>query len=450
MTNPMTKSIDSVRKRKPFSRIIIGLYFSLIFGFSSSAQPYTSYFTGDTNDVNPTPQFGICLMGGATEDDSAMTWFLQRANGGDVVVIRVTGSDGYNNYMFSQLGVTVNSVETLVIPSIAAANDPYVRKQIRNAEAIWIAGGNQANYVNYWKNTSVDSALDDLVTVKQGVLGGTSAGMAIQGQAYYSALNNSVTSAATLANPYNSDVTIGYNDFIANPVLKGIITDTHFDNPDRKGRLTGFLARCITDYSKHFIGIACDEYTAVCIGSDQLARVFGGHPTYDDNAYFVVPDSCLNGGNNIPETCQNGQPLTWNRGNVAVKTYQIKGTPQGTNYFDLSTRKNGSGGQWKNWFVVNGVFNEGTLSTPPCAPNGLTESEDGMDIQIFPNPFQDEIQIKNIAISSPIAVQVVNFWGMPVFKTSLTEKQTSISTVSWPPGIYMVRCGQVSRKIIKH
>ncbi len=49
------------------------------------AQSFTFYFTGDTSDVHPVPQGGVCLMGGATEDDKAMRWFLQRASGGDVV-----------------------------------------------------------------------------------------------------------------------------------------------------------------------------------------------------------------------------------------------------------------------------------------------------------------------------------------------------------------------------
>ena len=34
-------------------------------------------------------------MGGASEDDEAMKWFLKRANGDDVLVLRASGSDGY-------------------------------------------------------------------------------------------------------------------------------------------------------------------------------------------------------------------------------------------------------------------------------------------------------------------------------------------------------------------
>ena len=74
---------------------------------------YTSWITGDEGNSMAQPSPGVVLMGGASEHDEAMKWFLEQANGGDVVVIRASGSDGYNDYMFSDLGVTVNSVETI-------------------------------------------------------------------------------------------------------------------------------------------------------------------------------------------------------------------------------------------------------------------------------------------------------------------------------------------------
>ena len=88
------------------------------------SQGYTSYFTGNTTNITTNPEFGVCLMGGATEHDNAMRWLLQKANGGDVVVLRSTGSNGYNDYLYATLGVTVNSVETLVITSAAGAINP--------------------------------------------------------------------------------------------------------------------------------------------------------------------------------------------------------------------------------------------------------------------------------------------------------------------------------------
>ena len=172
--------------------------------FLNAQTPYTSYFTGDTTNVNTNTQYRLCLMGGATEDDEAMKWFLNGSGGGDVVVIRVTGTNGYNTYLYSTLGIPVNSVETLIIPSVAAANHPYVRRRLREADAVWIAGGNQFDYISFWNNTAVDTALNYLINTKKTPIGGTSAGMAIQGQAYFSAAAGSITSPVALSNPYGS------------------------------------------------------------------------------------------------------------------------------------------------------------------------------------------------------------------------------------------------------
>ncbi|MGB1121862.1 MAG: cyanophycinase, partial [Saprospiraceae bacterium] len=152
-----------------------------------SGQNYISYLTGDTADVSVNPQGGTCLVGGAGESDDAMKWFLQRADGGDVLVLRASGSDGYNPYFYSQLGVTINSVETIVFNNALAANDSYVQQRVAEAEAIWFAGGNQWNYVSYWRNTAIDSLINDGLQNRNIVIGGTSAGMAILGDYYFSA-----------------------------------------------------------------------------------------------------------------------------------------------------------------------------------------------------------------------------------------------------------------------
>ena len=113
---------------------------------------------------------------------------------------------------------------------------------------MFIAGGDQANYVNFWKDTKVEDALNYLRNVKKCPIGGTSAGNAIEGRIYYSALNATITSAAALANPYDANITLGRDDFLDNPYLGNTITDDHFNNPDRRGRLVTFLARMSQNY----------------------------------------------------------------------------------------------------------------------------------------------------------------------------------------------------------
>ena len=72
------------------------------------------------------------------------------------------------------------------------------------------------------------------------VVGGISAGMAILGQYYFSAVNGTVTSAAALNSPYNTDVVVDSTAFLTVPFMERVVTDTHYNDPDRKGRHTVF------------------------------------------------------------------------------------------------------------------------------------------------------------------------------------------------------------------
>ena len=335
-----------------------------------NAQNYTSYFTGNPDNVVTNPSGGICMMGGATENDNAMRWFLQQAKGGDILVLRASGTNGYNNYMYSQLGVSVNSVETIVFHNASASNEAYIHSKIQQAEAIWFAGGNQWTYISYWRNTPIANLINQAIQERNIVIGGTSAGMAILGGYYYSAQNGSVTSAQALSNPYHNLVTIDSAPFLQLDILQNVITDTHFDNPNRKGRSTTFLARILKEQSFPLKGIACDEYTAVCVGTDGIARVYGAFPQYDDIAYFIQPNCGLE--NVIPESCQQSTPLTWNLGGQSVKVYKVMGTQTGSNSFNLNNWISGNGGTWENWYVNNGTLVETSGQSIECACGSCT------------------------------------------------------------------------------
>jgi len=409
---------------------------------ATSQSQYTSYYIGDTNNVSTPTDYRICLMGGATEDDNAMKWFLNGSGGGDIVVIRVSGTSGYNAYLYTTLGITVNSVETIVIPSISAANHPYVRRRLREAEAVFIAGGNQFDYLSYWKNTAVDSALNYLINIKKVPIGGTSAGMAVQGQCYYSAAVGSITSAVAMANPYNTQVTIGSNDFLHHKFLNRVITDTHYDNPDRRGRHSSFLARLLQDSAKAFFGIACDEYTAVCIDNNGIAKVFGGFPTHDDNAYFIQSNCVLP---NTPENCLPNQSLTWNRSSQALKVYAVKGTSAGNGSFDLNNWQNAnvSGGAWENWFVVNGTFSvTPTASSISCISTGL-EDHTIKEINMYPNPVKDILNFGHLMDE----VTVMGMYG------KVEESRTNCDKININqliPGMYLIKLRFENSIIVKH
>ncbi len=417
----------------------------LLLPISVFSQGYVSYFTGNTTNISTNTTAGTCLMGGATESDNAMKWMLNRANGGDIVVLRCSGSNGYNNYLYSGLGVTVNSVETLVISSVAGATSPYVLDKVANAEMIWFAGGDQSLYVNYFKNNALETVLNNHINVKQAPIGGTSAGMAILGGKYFAALNGSVTSAQTLVNPYNSLVTIGLNDFLDIPYMHDVTTDTHFDNPDRKGRLMSFMAKNAMDLNIRTYGIASNEYVAVCVDGTGKAIVFGDYPNYQEFAYFAQANCQTNF---IPEICQANTNLTWNRNGEAVKVYKVPGTINGTNYFQLSDWQTGSGGSWENWSVNNGVFNSAVGNLSNCS---LSNADFFLDkLAISPVPFSNEITIDTFENTT---IKIYDFTGKLMFE-KFFENSIKINTNDFSKGIYLISIEQdgkiINKKVVKN
>lgn len=295
---------------------------------TTSGQSVWLGLVGDTADVQGTTQSATVLMGGSTDVDEAMRWMLSRAGGGDVVIIRASGGNGYNDYLFT-LGAKVNSVETLLINSRELANNPAIERRVRNAEMLFIAGGDQANYVNYWRNTRLHEALNYLANVKKIPIGGTSAGCAVLGRLYFSALQGTVRSEEALANPFDARVTLGRNDFLMMPYLTNTITDTHYDNPERLGRHVAFMARIVKDTAlgAPVQGIGVEERTAVAINAEGKATVFGS-----GRAFFLWQ----NGAQTMPEVIQAGMPLTWNNNGQAVRSYVISGSSQGNGTFDLT------------------------------------------------------------------------------------------------------------------
>lgn len=253
------------------------------------AAPGYEYFqVGDIHAKTPSPtRGGLMLMGGGKEVDAAFAWLVDHAGHGHIVILRASGDDELQNYIYRDVG-GVASVQTIIFHDRRQSTDPRVLDIIRHADGIFIAGGDQANYVHFWKGTPVNALLDAQVHAGR-PLGGTSAGLAILGKYSYGALDGgSITSPEALANPLGPAVTL-VDDFLHLPPIYGaqIITDSHFDTRARLGRLLAFMANLAkTQHSSAIVGLGVDENTALCVDQDGKSRFFSGHP--GGHAYLVV------------------------------------------------------------------------------------------------------------------------------------------------------------------
>ncbi|MEU2828826.1 hypothetical protein ABZ667_09200 [Streptomyces lavendulae] len=138
----------------------------------------------------------------------------------------------------------VNSCTTWTLTATADGSNSQVNSDIRNAEFVYFAGGDQCRYAA-WKGSALEASVESVVA-KGGGSGGGSAGHHINSPVVYDACKGSVTSAEALANPYDSYITFttGMFDW-AN--YSGVINDSHFTTRDRMGRTMAFVARAIKD-----------------------------------------------------------------------------------------------------------------------------------------------------------------------------------------------------------
>lgn len=277
----------------------------LLLAAASARAELVRYTTGNAGDVRPRLHGSVLdLAGGGADVEAALQAMIDQVRGCshcatklDVVVLRASGAEGYNGFLMSLDGV--DSVVTLVITDRDSANRPDVAQQVHDAEIVFFAGGDQCNYVRWIKGTRTGEAVK-AVYRRGGGVGGTSAGLAIQSDVIYDACpSQSAQSKDVLADPFSVDVSLS-RGFFTWPILRGTISDTHFKQRDRMGRLLVFIARAIHDGSgKSFLGIGISERTSLLVSRDGTARVLGEGPVY-----LVL-------GDHQPEICERGKPLTY-------------------------------------------------------------------------------------------------------------------------------------------
>jgi cyanophycinase len=209
----------------------------------------------------------VVLMGGGAEVDRGSARFIDGARGGDVLVLRASGStSSYTSYFADDLSALVTvpprSVGTIRIDDPAAGADDAVLCRLRRADAVWLAGGDQSDYLVQWP-TALHDGLRDAVA-RGAAIGGTSAGAMSWSSQVFDAIGGSVSSEEALQSPLASVVSVSTSPFAA---VADSLVDTHFQARDREGRLLAFLARAASGT----VGIGIDEGTALVVNGHDAA-----------------------------------------------------------------------------------------------------------------------------------------------------------------------------------
>ncbi|MGW2834408.1 pre-peptidase C-terminal domain-containing protein [Streptomyces sp. NPDC001286] len=301
----------------------------------------------------------------------------------------------------------VNSCTTWTLTAASDAANSQVNTDVRNAEFVYFAGGDQCRYAA-WKGTALEASVESVVA-KGGGSGGGSAGHHINSPIVYDACNGSVTSTEALANPYDRAISFTTGMFQW-PDYANVINDSHFVTRDRMGRTMAFVARAIKDgltTGGAAWGVGVEEGGSLFIDRNGLGTQYG------KDAYVVL-------GDHQPEQAVDRKPLTYSN----FKIWHLRpGTA-----FDFGDRPT-CGYYLRS--VTAGVPDTNLYDGTPvtsCGQNGggvLTESE--------PNDTRDTADDAT-ALPSPAAItgDMKSASDRDYFKVTLGSGRTASLTCTVP------------------
>ena len=219
-------------------------------------------------------QGSVLLVGGGSEDyndwsDTPYRWLVQHAPNGRILVLHYSTASTWLPPYFRWLGAI--SATNLIIPSTASANDTNTAKAILACDGIFLRGGDQWQYISLWRGTLAETALRQ-VFQRGGVIGGTSAGMAVLSQVIVDARITSVDPRDALRNPQSSGISFTEN-FLG--FVPGVLGDTHFFERGRLGRLLAMLCVYREQNGRWITGVGVDYSTALAVDSSGEAQVMG-------------------------------------------------------------------------------------------------------------------------------------------------------------------------------
>jgi len=225
---------------------------------------YNSYqgrkllFAYDPNPEPIEPINGSLVIGGGGELPQAVWDRFMKLAGGEnahLVIIPTAGFEADDidteQYLADWRARNPASVVMLHTGSPETANDTDFVAPLKQATGVWFGGGSQSRIANAYVGTLVEKELYGVLE-RDGVIGGSSAGAAIQSRVMISG-----------GNPI-AQVRQGF-DF-----LPGAVIDQHFLARNRQDRLKGVLKD-----RPHLVGFGIDERTALIVNQGRYIDIIG-------------------------------------------------------------------------------------------------------------------------------------------------------------------------------
>ena len=218
------------------------------------------------------------LVGGGSEKDTPSgwsnmpySWAVNQADNKSVAILSYSESSdpGWLPAYFLKLGAA--AATNFVIENREQAEDLVINNAISEYDFVFIKGGDQSEYYELYNDTRLELTIREIFD-RGGVIGGTSAGMAILSTPFFSAEKGSFYPDQALGEIRSDRITLRTDMFGFNP---GFIFDTHFIERGRHARLMSLIANADSIDGIPPAGIGIDDQTALCIDETGNAVVYG-------------------------------------------------------------------------------------------------------------------------------------------------------------------------------
>ena len=219
-------------------------------------------FSGCASFQAKNPNRGyLILVGGKDEPPRAIEKFVELSKNGPILII-TSASNEPSKWgpktadLFRSFGA--KRVELLHIADTDSANTNSTIDKIGKARGIFFIGGAQTRLMERLGGTKTEKAIQRLYLHKKGVVGGSSAGAAVQSEIM-------IIGSGDLAVLEKQNIRTGHGLGL----LQNCIVDQHFVARQRNNRLLSLVIET------GLPGIGIDESTAIIYYPDDTFEVFG-------------------------------------------------------------------------------------------------------------------------------------------------------------------------------
>jgi cyanophycinase len=225
----------------------------------------------------------LVICGGGKLSEAIFGRFTELAGGEKAHVVIVTTAqdkaDSLERAVFEKRWMRRKAASAVVLHTDdrkEAESDAFVAP-LRRATAVWFEGGQQHRLASAYLGTKTEQEFNNVLK-RGGVIGGTSAGAAIQSRTMISGGNPVPTMATGL------------------DLLHGAIIDQHFTQRKRQPRLLAAL-----EHNAELLGVGIDESTALVV-RDGIGEVLG-----ENAVHFFDPKRSDAGGKTTETALKSGE-----------------------------------------------------------------------------------------------------------------------------------------------